>query len=336
MKKNLLACICSCISLMFVVNIPSVLSAEYNWNMANEYALNSIVGQADASFVKALEEESKGRIKVTLHQGGSLGYKQNAHFDAVRDGTLEIASTISGVLRGVDPIFEVNGIPFIAKDFDEVRTLHDVAMSKYEEIFENNGQKLLFIEIWLAGGICAKKNITSVADLKNLKIRSYSPNDVITLKELGAAPVSLTWADVVPQLSTGGIDAVITSPEGVVLAKLWEFTDYFIRINNSFATNFVHMNADLYNGLPADIKKAVDNAAATAAETSWNIAAEREKTNIGIAKENGMKIITDINPDLKKALNDAAQVTLDEWLSKTGDDGKKIIEAYKTKIGSKQ
>jgi len=335
MRIKSLACICMCISLTFMLNVPTVFSAEYNWNMANEYALNSIVGQADASFAKALEKESNGRIKVTLHQGGSLGYKQNAHFDAVRDGTLDIASTISGVLRGVNPIFEVNGIPFIAKDFDEVRTLHEVAMSQYEEIFAENGQKLLFIEIWLAGGICAKKNITSVADLKNLKIRSYSPNDVITLKELGAAPVSLTWADVVPQISTGGIDAVITSPEGVVLAKLWEFTDYFIRINNSFATNFVHMNADLYKGLPADIKKAVDNAAAVAAETSWNIAAEREKKNIDIAKKNGMKIITDINPDLKNALTNAAQITLDKWLAKTGDNGEKIIQAYKAKIGSK-
>ena len=95
------------------------------------------------------------------------------------------------------------------------------------------------------------------------------------------------------------------------------------------------MNADLYNGLPADIKKAVDNAAAVAAETSWNIAAEREKTNIDIAKKNGMKIITDINPDLKKALTDAAQITLDKWLDKTGDNGEKIIQAYKAKIGSK-
>ncbi len=52
------------------------------------------------------------------------------------------------------------------------------------------------------------------SNLSGLKIRAWDASGTRTLKTAGAAAVQMSWADVVPQLSSGGIEAVLTSAEG--------------------------------------------------------------------------------------------------------------------------
>lgn len=51
------------------------LAQEVAWDMPNEYGESSITGEADKIFAERLEKNSNGRIKITNHFGGSLGYK---------------------------------------------------------------------------------------------------------------------------------------------------------------------------------------------------------------------------------------------------------------------
>lgn len=322
------------VALALVAFLVGPVSAKtIKWDMANEYPPTSIHGENDKFFIKTLKEMAGDAIQITYHPGASLGYKSKDQFDAVTDGVLPIANTYVGPLRGVDPIFLLSSLPFLAKTIDQAKILFEVSRPYYEKVLKDNGQILLYVSPWPPSGIWAKKPIRNLAELKNLKMRTYDPNGTITFKNAGAAPIQLSWADVVPQLGTGGIEAVLTSAEGGVSAKFWDLLSHFVEVNYCSPLNMIHMNADAFNSLPNDLKKAVLAAAAKANDFTWKAAYKRVEQNYKDMKANGMTIVTDVPDAFKDALAKAGKEAADQWLKKMGPEGPKILEAYYKKIG---
>ena len=303
------------------------------WDMANEYPPKSIHGENDAYFSKLLSEKSKGQIVITHHYGASLGYKSKDQYDAVTDGALPIADTYVGPLRGIHPIFLLSSLPFLARTIDDAKTLWTVSADYYNKVLEKSGQILLWVSPWPPSGIWAKKPIKTLDDLKNLKIRTYDPNGTITFKNIGAAPIQLSWADVVPQLGTGGIDAVLTSAEGGVSAKFWDLLSHFSEINYCAPLNMIHMNKGVFDGLSDELKKAVMDTAKEANEHSWEAAKTRVAQNYKDMREHGMTVVEDVPDDLKAKLAEAGKPAVEEWLQKMGGDGEKMLADYNKAIG---
>src|SRR5690606_21573187 len=152
---------------------------------------------------------------------------------------------------------EVSSIPFLAVTLDEAQTLTEVSRRHFAPVFEANNQRQLFTETDPGGGIWAKRPIESVADLKGLRIRTFDANSTRTLEAAGAVPFQLAWADVVPQLAAGAIDAVLTSAEGGALIALWEHTPYFNELNYSMSAHAAHINLDMLGAASAEQQEQV-------------------------------------------------------------------------------
>ncbi|WP_299396652.1 TRAP transporter substrate-binding protein [Pelagibius sp.] len=303
-------------------------AAEIKWDMANEYNDTSIHAEGDRLFSTKLSEMTGGAIEITHHFGGSIGFKSKDQLDAVGDGALPIANTYVGPLGGIDPMFLLPSLPFLAKTADEARRLLDVARADYEAIFAANNQKLLWASPWPPSGIWAKKPVDSDAAITNLKIRTYDANGTITLQQAGAAPIQLSWADVVPQLSTGGIDAVLTSAEGGTNAKFWEHLSHFTEVNYAMPLNMVHINLDTWNDLSAEHQAAVLDAAKAAEDYVWEKVEARVAQNYSDMKAAGMTVVTGVSDDYLAELNAAGSKAREEWLAKTGAKGEAILQAF--------
>ncbi len=324
---------CATVVAAFAFSSGSAVAEVVKWDMANEYQATSVHGEGDTFFAKLLAEKTKGQIVVTLHFGGSLGYKSKDHLDAVGDGAIPIADTYVGALGGIDSMFLLPSLPFLAATTEEARILYEVAKPHYDKVFAKNNQKLLYASPWPPSGIWGKRPIDSLAALKNLKIRTYDPNGTITLKAAGASPIQLSWADVVPQLGTGGIDAVLTSAEGGVNAKFWEHLNHFTEINYAMPLNMVHINLDSFNGLSPALQKAVLEAAEEVSARNWKALDGRRQGNYKSMKANGVTVVTGVPSAYLKALSDAGQAALDRWASKTGETAQSIIAEYRKKAG---
>ena len=120
-------------------------AAEYNWDLANEYQASSIFGEGDAVFAEKLAELSGGRIKVTLHMGGALGYKSVDHFDAVgelRDLLGEERVSLAEDGRGLVLVREVPVVvgglrgAGAGRERSEQRELGKRAVARYREMSE--------------------------------------------------------------------------------------------------------------------------------------------------------------------------------------------------------
>lgn len=302
--------------------------AQTMLDMSNEYESNSIHGASDQYFVDRVNDLSGGDVLITLHAGAALGFRSADHLDAVGDGIIPLADTLGSVLAGSDPVFLVSSLPFISSNIREARALYDSARPEYEAFFEENGQILLYASPWPPSGIWANVPINTVDALDNLKIRTYDANGTRTLIEAGAAPIQLSWADVVPQLATGGIDAVLTSAEGGASAQFWEHLTVFTEINYAMPLNFVHMNRDVFEDLTPASQDAIMEAAELADAHIWQALEQRVAQNYEAMSVHDMTIVQEIDDDLRAKLTSAAQVIIEDWREKAGASGEEILRKY--------
>ena len=304
---------------------------EYKWDLPNEYQASSPSGQSDQAFKAAIESLSDGRIEVTLHPGGALGYKSKDHFDAVADGAVPLADTYTGVFSGMHPIFTLSNMPFLAPGFDVTWELVQVMKPRVNKVFEKEGQVLLWTAPWTPTGLWSKKPISNKAAIENLKMRVYDPTGVTTFQGIGASPIQLSWGDVIPQLTTGGISAVLTSAEGGANAKFWEHLSHFNDLSFSLGMNMAHMNKAVYDGLPADLQEAVMDASAQAEKAAWDFARKRTLELNKVLSDNGVTVVTPDKAFLDE-LGKAAEPVLASWREKMGPEADEILGEYRKRV----
>ena len=317
------------IAALFAVS-SAVLAAEFKFDLANEYQASSLPGQTDADFAKAVTITSGGRIEVTNHPGGGLGFKSRQHFEAVMDGAIPIASTPFSSLEKIEPIFDLQSLPFITTTVNETEAMFIVAKPYYAKAFNMHNQTLLYGAPWTPQGIWEKTKIRKPEDLKGLKIRTYNAQGAEVLKAAGASPIQLSWADVIPALSNGTITGVLTSDEGGVNSKFWELgCKYFNSIGFAMGINAVTMNLDSYNALPVELKIALRVAADRAEQAAWRRARSRVSANKETLKSVGAEYVEDVPASVIDHIKVAAAPLKKAWIKNMGaDEAAKIMAKF--------
>ncbi len=324
--------ISSLILMMGACLIGSAHAQQYKWDMPNEYPGTSIQGEGDRHFSKLLAEKSDGKIEIVHHFGGALGYKSKDQLDAVEMGAVVIANTFIPPLGGVNPIFLLSSLPFLSDSPEQANKLYQVAKSYYAEVLKDHNQILLYASPWPSSGLWGKDVYTSKDKMARLKMRSYDANGTRTFKNMGSAPIQLSWADIVPQLSTGGIDAVLTSVESGLNASFNDYTKFFTELNYDSTINLVTMNLDTFEGLSKELQDAVLSAANETEEYVWNNIHNAIATNYDKAKERGVTIETNVDEEFKAELRIAAEPVINDWVKRMGPKGQELINQYRAEL----
>jgi len=169
----------------------------------------------------------------------------------------------------------------------------------------------------------------SVEDLKGLRVRTADANATLAMRAAGAQPQQISFADTLPLLKTGSIDAVLSSGDGGAGDRLMETLTHFTAIGFSMTMSMVTMNLDTWKALPPDLQEAVLAAAAATSERQWAEIVNRVSTNYERMRGKGIAIVTDLSPEYQAALRAAGQVAVDDWLGKMGPTGKDILDRYR-------
>lgn len=301
------------------------------WDLSSEYPAGSLQGQTAEFFAEAVAEKTDGEIEVTIHHGAALGYKSVENFDAVGDGALQAASSAFVFWTGIDPIFQLSSLPFLAPTAQDVRDLYELAKPAYEEVLEDNNQMLLLATPWPSSGLWGNKAFTSSEDLDGVKVRTYDVASTETMKNAGAFPIQISWADVPAQLSTNAIDAVLTSPNGGVGVQMWELQSDFTNVNYASSLQAIHLNLDTWETLDEAQQAAVREAAAEAEAFGWDLLENATAKDFETMRENGMTVTEEIPAEFAEALSAAAQPFIVSWTETTGERAQSILDAYKNR-----
>lgn len=313
---------------LFFVMVSLGLHAEVvKLNLNAIYGPTSFHTQGAMEFAKLVEKYSKGTVKITVHPGGSLGFKGPELLKAVKDAQVPMSDILMGVVAGSEHVFGISSLPKLVSDFKEARALYEDCRPLYEKAALKWNQKFLYAAPWPPSGLVTKHEIKKVEDLKGLKTRTYDKNGAKFLKELGASPVSMPWGEVYSSLRTGVIDSVLTSTESAKNGKFWEVLKYFTNIYYAFPLNMVTINLDYWKALNKEQQKAMLKAAKEIEEAQWRRSKERYFSAAEELKAHGM-IINDPTPELNAAMKKAAKKIIDEFIEKAKGKEKEILKKY--------
>lgn len=325
--KSTLRCLALSVSLSaaFVAASPAV--AQTVWDMPTPYPVSNFHTENIQQFVDDIAAGSDGKLKITVHSNGSL-FKANEIRSAVQRGRAQIGEAILIGMANEDAFFALDGIPFLARGYEDAKRLADASRPILEARFDKMGLKLLYMVPWQPQGIYSKKEVSSATDLKGLKIRSYSPTVARLIELMGAQPVTVQAADLTQALATGVVEANLTSSATGYDSKSWEQLSWYANVKAWLPKNAVFVRKRDFDALEPAVQQAVLKAAAAAETRGWKVSEEKDQWYLDQLRANGMNVTT-ASEGLSAELSKIGDTMTTEWAKQVGEAERAVLDAYR-------
>ena len=300
--------------------------SQTKWDLPAAYAATNFHSENLIQFAKDVDQATAGKLKITVHANASL-FKANEIKRAVQGGQAQIGEVLLVNFENENPIYGADGIPFLATSYAESKRLYDAQKPVLDKLLGNQGMKLLFAVAWPPQGIYTKKEVNSVADLRGIKWRAYSPATAKIAELIGAQPVTIQAAELSQALATGVVESYMSSGSTGYDTKTYESLKYFYDTQAWLPKNAVIENKKAYDALDPATQAALNKVAAEAETRGWKVSEEKDLFYKKALTEKGMKIVTP-SPKLMADMKQVGAVMLADWQKKAGADGDAIITAF--------
>lgn len=303
------------------------VSAQTKWDMPTPYPPTNLHTQNIMQFVADVDKGSGGKLKIQVHPGASL-FKAPEIKRAVQSGQAQIGEILISGYSNEDPIFGVDSVPFLATSYSDARRLWQASKKATEDRFARQGMKVLYAVPWPPQGIYTNKPIASAADMKGLKMRAYNPATAKIAELVGAQPVTVQAAELAQAMTTGVVNANITSGATGVDSKAWEHVKFYYDTQAWLPKNLVFVSQKAFDALDKATQDAVVKAAAAAEERGWKDSEEKSKQYLETLARNGMTVgppSAQLRADLRK-IGDTMTA---DWVKSAGPDGQAIVDAFR-------
>lgn len=306
--------------------LSPALAQEVTWRATTIYPATSNSGPAFEAMKSALEEGTDGAMTMQLNPGGSLGFANEDNFEVVGDGVIEVAETLTGALVGVDPLFGAASLPFIIAEDAEAQPLMEAVTPTFEAIFEANDQILLGWGAFPAVGVFGKAPATSMDEFGGVKVRTYDAFSAEAMSDLGATPVQLPFSEVVTALSSGVVDAMLTSTEGGKVTSAWDLgiTD-FTALGYSTPITLLHASREAFDALTPEQQDAVRAAGEVFTRTHWESGRDSVAANIALLEENGITVHDTIDDAMRSQIEETRDRIAASWAEENGEDAAALL-----------
>jgi len=292
-----------------IASAKTTLTTLSVWNKEN-YQVRGLELMA-----KRVAELTNNEVTLRVEFGGSLGYKGAELLKAVGDGQLDIAEMVASNVAGDAPVFGLRTLPMMIADWDEVALFDKMAKPYYDAAAAKINQRVLVISPWPFGGLWANKKVESVADMKDLKIRSYDRNGALFAAAVGAKGLNVPYAEAYTSLATGMIDSVVTSAISVREGKFYEVCKFHMPIRFATATSVTTINENSWKKLSPDQQKALEIAAAECQAFLWDEVKKVVAANDQFCYENGVTLVP-VSESFHAELVKASESVARDWLEK--------------------
>ena len=292
-------------------------------------ALDTPKGKAAEYFKKLAEERTKGRVKVEVYPNSSL-FKDGEEMEALQLGSVQM---LAPSVAKFGPLgvreFEVFDLPYIFDNFGELHKVTDGPVGKL--LFQKLESKgITGLAFWDNGfkDFSANKSIKVPADYKGLKLRIQSSKVLgDEIKALGAIPQVMAFSEVYQALQTGVVDGTENPPSNFYTQKMHEVQKYLAVTEHGVIEYAVIVNKKFWDGLPADIRTALEGAMADATKYANDIAKKENDDALEGVRKSGKTQILTLTADEKSQMKKALISVHKENESRIGKDI--IAEVYK-------
>ena len=223
------------------------------------------------AWADSVAQASDGRIAVEVYPAQTLG-KAPQGYDNARNGIAEIAWTVQGYTANRFPLSQLVELPGLFQTAE-------VGSCAFQQLYDSGAldaeyadTHVLFVHTHGPGHLhTGRRAVTSLDDLKGLRIRRPTAVIGTLLEELGAEPVGLPAPAIYESAQRGVIDGFLLPWEAVAGFRADEVSDHHTEVG-LYALAFVTtMNKGAYARLPDDLKAVID----AHSGRTWALAAGR-------------------------------------------------------------
>lgn len=283
-------------------------------------------GQGALKFKEVAEKLLPGKVQVQVFPNSQL-FGDAKEMEAVLLGDVQlIAPSLSKFDRYTKKI-QVFDLPFLFDDIAAVDRFQQSPSGKaLLDSMKNRGlQGLAYWHNGMKELSTNKDKLTRPDDVKGLKFRIQA-SDVLEaqFRALGANPQKMAFAEVYQALQTGVVDGQENTWSNIYSQKFHEVQKTIAVTNHGVIDYMVVTNAKWWDGLPADIRKGLQQAMDEATAYSNKLANELNERDRKRIEEAGKAKIQPLSKDDVAAWRKAMEPV---WKKFEGDIGKDLIEA---------
>ncbi len=304
----------------------------FEWKMVTTWPKNfPVLGTGAEYFAQIINEMSNGRLTVKVYGAGEI-VPAFESFDAVSDGTVEMAHGSAYYWKGKNPAFQFfSTVPFGMSANEMNAWLYfGGGLELWQRAYEPFG-----LEPMPAGntgvqmGGWFNKEINSLDDLRGLKMRIPGLGGEV-LRKAGGTPVNVPGGDLFMSLKTGVIDATEwVGPYNDLAFGLNDAAKYYYSPGWHEPGTAMEciINKAAMAKLPADLQSIVRNAArVTNSYIMLEYAAENKNALEELVKKQGVEIRSFPNDVVEKLRELSAQVVSE--LAEQDEFSQEIYDSY--------
>ncbi|MEX0320503.1 MAG: TRAP transporter substrate-binding protein [Ruegeria sp.] len=306
--------------------VSATATLAETWDMPMAYSASNFHSATGAEFAKCVTTGTGGELEIVTHPSGSL-FKGADIKRAIQTGQAPIGERLLSGHQNENALFGFDSIPFLATSFEDSDKLWKAAKPSLEKLLAEQNLTLLYAVPWPPQGLYFKNEVTSVAEMKGIKFRSYN-NATSRLAELtGMLPVTIEAAEISQAFATGVAESMVSSGSTGYDRKVWESLSYFYEVDAWLPRNYVMVNSDVWADT-SDAHKNVIKGCAELAEYAGNWRA-KEYTGFTLQglRDGGMTV-GPASEQMVGELKEIGVTMTNEWLEAAGEEGKAIVDAF--------
>lgn len=313
-------------SAALALGLTASAQAETTWIMASGYPDANFLTKNIRAFIADVDKATGGELKIELHPNDEL-IKLDAIRRAVQTSQIQIGEIRLGVYSNEDPMYELDGLPYVAGDYDSAWKLLQAEKPYFDALFEKAGFKALAYQPWPGQGFYSKVPFDSTADMKGKKLRIYSKPTQKMGEMLGFEATILPFAEIPQAFATGLIEALFTSPQTGIDIQAWDNTKYFTSVGAMFTKNAVIVNLDAFNALPAEQQAALVAAGEEATKRGWEMSKVTFAEQTKVLADNGMTV-SEASPEIVEKMKEIGKSMMEDWKANASPEAIAVLEAY--------
>lgn len=243
---------------LVIIGCPAPEAENFELTYALFQPPAAALSVTNTEFAEEIEKRTNGRVKVTVHQGGSLIGGPDM-YEGVRAGIADMGNGLTVYNPGAFPFTSIAELPVLTDAAWAVSNAQYEFLAKYQPEEWDGVHILTTASDGFNLGVIAmaKTPVLTLEDWEGKSIRTVNPKFVTAL---GGNVKDLPMTDVYDALAKGVLDGMLGSPEPLVAWKLADVSKH-LTINFGLVQPSIIwyniMNEDMWDSLPPDIQEII-------------------------------------------------------------------------------
>ncbi len=308
--------LCLCFAFVAQADAPIVIK------FSHVVAADTPKGKAAEHFAKVASEKTQGRVKVEVYANSTL-YKDKEEVEALQLGSVQM---LAPSLAKFGPLgvkeFEVFDLPYIFDGYDQLKAVTEGPVGK--QLLDKLSDKgILGLAYWDNGFkvMSANKPLRETKDFRGQKMRIQSSKVLeAQMRALGASPQVMAFSEVYQALQTGVVDGTENPPSNLYTQKMHEVQKYVTKSDHGYLGYAVIVNKAFWEGLPADIRTALEEAMVESTAYADEIAKQENEDSLAKVAASGKSEIIELTPEQKASWKKTLAKVHKEMADRVGAD----------------